>query len=71
MAQKEKSGARGKTCFKSTGFCSFGDASSASAIDVKGGKIIRTRPLHYDWKYKPEEFKPGRLRHAEKYSHRL
>jgi len=28
----------------------------ACVIDVKNGKIVRIRPLHYDWQYKPEEF---------------
>ncbi|MEM1518254.1 MAG: molybdopterin-dependent oxidoreductase, partial [Nitrososphaerota archaeon] len=26
------------------------------AVDVRNGRIIRIRPIHYDWKYKPEEF---------------
>ena len=30
-------------------------------IDVKDGKIIRIRPLHYDWKYKPEDFRPWKI----------
>lgn len=47
-----------KTFVKGMGFCSFGVGSNAAAVDVKDGKIIRTRPLHYDWKYKPEEFNP-------------
>lgn len=25
-----------------------------SAVDVKNGKIVRIRPLHYDWKYPKE-----------------
>ena len=37
------------------GFC-------AAAVDVKNGRILRIRPLHYDWKYKPEELYPGRWR---------
>lgn len=32
-----------------------------AAVDVKDGKIIRIRPFHYDWKYKPEEFKPWKI----------
>ncbi len=27
------------------------------AVDIKNGRVIRIRPLHLDWKYKPEEFK--------------
>ena len=36
--------------------------ANASVIDVKNGKIIRIRPLHYDWKYKPEEFGPWKIK---------
>ena len=35
-----------------------GDGANASVVDVKDDRIVRIRPLHYDWKYKPEEFKP-------------
>ncbi|MEM2910091.1 MAG: molybdopterin-dependent oxidoreductase [Nitrososphaerota archaeon] len=27
--------------------------SNCVAVDVKNGRIVRIRPLHYDWKYKP------------------
>ncbi|MFC1869381.1 molybdopterin-dependent oxidoreductase [Thermodesulfobacteriota bacterium] len=30
-------------------------------VDVKDGKILRIKPLHYDRKYKPEEFKPWKI----------
>ena len=36
------------------GFCSFGQGSNAAVTDVSEGKIVRIRPLYYDWKYKPE-----------------
>ncbi|MBP1707330.1 MAG: molybdopterin oxidoreductase [Chloroflexi bacterium] len=32
-----------------------------TAVDVREGKIIRLRPFHYDWKYKPEEFDPWKI----------
>lgn len=38
-----------------------GDGSNASVVDVKDGKMVRIRPLHYDWKYKPEEFNPWEM----------
>jgi trimethylamine-N-oxide reductase (cytochrome c) len=50
-----------KTCIKGTGLSSFGDNSNIAAVDVKDGKIIRIRPFHYDWKYKPEEWKPWQI----------
>jgi len=37
--------------------CGFGAGGDPCAVDVKNGRIIRVRPLHYDWKYKPEELK--------------
>ena len=43
------------------GFCSFGQGSNAAVTDIKNGKILRIRPLHYDWKYKPEEFGPWKI----------
>ena len=30
-------------------------------IDVSNGKLVRIRPLNYDWKYDPEEFKPWKM----------
>lgn len=30
-------------------------------VDVRNGQIIRLRPLHYDWKYKPSEFNPWKI----------
>jgi molybdopterin guanine dinucleotide-containing S/N-oxide reductase-like protein len=32
-----------------------------AAVDVKDGKIVRLRPFHYDWKYRPEEFQPWKI----------
>jgi trimethylamine-N-oxide reductase (cytochrome c) len=31
------------------------------AIDVKDGKAVRVRPLHYDWKYSREEINPWKI----------
>jgi len=47
-----------KSICKGLGFCGISGDANSSVIDVKNGKIIRIRPLHYDWKYKPEEFNP-------------
>ncbi len=30
-------------------------------VDVENGRILRIRPLHYDWKYKPEKFNPWKI----------
>jgi trimethylamine-N-oxide reductase (cytochrome c) len=61
MMEKEKSGKIEKTSLKGTGLCGFGDNSNVAAVDTQNGKILRIRPLHYDWKFKPEEFKPWQL----------
>jgi len=37
------------------GIGSGGTGADASAIDTKDGKILRIRPLHWDWKYTDEE----------------
>ncbi|MBN2062039.1 MAG: molybdopterin-dependent oxidoreductase [Deltaproteobacteria bacterium] len=37
-----------------------------SAVDIKDGRIIRIRPLHYDWKYNREEFNPWRVKRGKK-----
>jgi len=57
----EKEAEDHKTFVKSMGFCSFGIGANVATVDVKNGKIIRTRPLHYDWKYKPEDFNPWKI----------
>ena len=32
------------------------------AVDVKDDKIIRIRPLHFDWKYNKAQFNPWKIR---------
>ena len=44
-----------KTYYKGLGFCGGGVNSNTCEVDVKDGKIIRTRPFHYDRCYTPEE----------------
>jgi len=50
-----------KTVMKSLGQCSFTRNGDPSAIDVKNGKILRIRPLHFDEKYTKEELKPWKI----------
>ena len=64
MVEKEKLGkgsGEEATCIKGLGFCSNGINGNVSTVYVKDGKIIRIGPLHYDWKYKPEEFRPWKI----------
>jgi len=42
-------------------FIGIGKGGNTSVIDVKKGRVLRVRPLHYDWKYKPEEFNPWKF----------
>jgi anaerobic selenocysteine-containing dehydrogenase len=61
MELKRKSKTGEKTVIKGTGFSAHSVGSHISAVDVRAGKILRIRPLHYDWKYKPEEFSPWKI----------
>ena len=65
MGDREKlkeQAAKEKTFTKALGFIGA-QAMDANPInvDVRDGKIIRLRPLHYDWKYKPEQFNPWKV----------
>ncbi len=47
-----------KTVIKGACFSCFGDNSTATCVDVKDDRIVRIRPLHWDWKYNPKDFNP-------------
>ncbi|WP_139653289.1 molybdopterin-dependent oxidoreductase [Raoultibacter phocaeensis] len=51
----------GKTVYKSLGLCGFGLGSNSAAVDVKDGKILRIRPMHYDEKYEYESMRPWKI----------
>lgn len=40
---------------------SGGQAGYPCIVDVKDGRIVRIRPLHYDWRYDPEQFNPWKM----------
>jgi hypothetical protein len=42
-------------------FSGFGTEGYVVRVDVREGKIIRIRPLHYDWKYQPEELESWQI----------
>jgi len=45
-----------ETLIRDISFCGVPEnGSNASMVDVKDGKIIRIRPMHYDWKYDPKK----------------
>jgi anaerobic selenocysteine-containing dehydrogenase len=39
----------------------FGPNANSSVTDVKNGKIVRIRPLHFDWKYDKKSFNPWKM----------
>jgi trimethylamine-N-oxide reductase (cytochrome c) len=50
-----------KTVIKSLSQCSFAVNGDPSQLDVKDGKIVRIRPLHYDSRYSKERIKPWKI----------
>ena len=52
-----------KTFIKGLGFCGNEPlaGSNAVAVDVQDGRLIRIRPLHFDWQYRPEEMNPWQI----------
>jgi len=38
-----------------------GAGGNVACVDVDNGKIVRIRPLHYDWKYSKEELRPWKI----------
>jgi molybdopterin guanine dinucleotide-containing S/N-oxide reductase-like protein len=55
-----------KTVFKALGLGGITSGGAPCAIDSKDGKIVRIRPLHYDWKYDPKKFNPWKIRKGGK-----
>ncbi len=51
-----------KSCLKGIGFIASGSGdANTSVIDIKNGRIVRIRPLHFDWKYDKKEFNPWKM----------
>jgi molybdopterin guanine dinucleotide-containing S/N-oxide reductase-like protein len=50
-----------KTVSKTIGFIGLGHDSNSIQVDIKNGKMVRIRPLHFDAKRKAEEIKPWRI----------
>lgn len=55
-AQLQQASDQEQNMLRCISFCGAAMASNPCVVDVKGGRIIRIRPLHYDWKYKPSDF---------------
>jgi anaerobic selenocysteine-containing dehydrogenase len=60
--RRERKSRGEKSYIKGLGLNDFGMNGITSVIDVKNGKILRIRPLHYDWKYKRNEFNPWKMK---------
>ena len=51
-----------KTLVRDISFCGVPEnGSNASMVDVKDGKIVRIRPMHYLWKYQEQELNPWKM----------
>jgi anaerobic selenocysteine-containing dehydrogenase len=50
-----------KSFIKGLGLNDFGSNGNVSVVDVKDGKVVRIRPLHYDWQYDREKFNPWKM----------
>ncbi len=40
---------------------SGGQSGYPCCVDIKDGKIVRIRPLHYDWRYDPKQFNAWKM----------
>ncbi len=47
-----------KTCVKTIG---FGPNANSAAVDVNQGRVVRIRPLHFDWQYDPKSYNPWKM----------
>jgi len=50
-----------KTVIKALALGGLLGGGAPCAVDVKDGRIVRIRPLHYDWKYTRQEMNPWRF----------
>jgi trimethylamine-N-oxide reductase (cytochrome c) len=51
-----------RTLIRDISFCGVPEnGSNASMVDVKDGKIIRIRPMHYLWKYQKKDLNPWKM----------
>jgi molybdopterin guanine dinucleotide-containing S/N-oxide reductase-like protein len=51
-----------KTVLRTIGLSGVTTGGAEGAVDVKDGRIVRIRPLHYDWKYDRETLNPWQFR---------
>ncbi len=57
-----KTGTEETTVIKSLALGGLMGGGAPCAVDVRNGRVIRIRPLHYDWKYKSSELNPWKFK---------
>ena len=62
MARKNKPGTEIKGVKSIPITLGFGPNSNSAVVDVKNGKVIRIRPLHFDWKYNKKAYNPWKMK---------
>ena len=50
-----------KTVLRTIGLSGTINGGAEGAVDVRGGKIVRIRPLHYDWKFNKKDLNPWKF----------
>ncbi len=55
-----------KTVIRALGLSGGIFGGAPCAVDVNNGRIVRIRPLHYDWKYPKEQFNPWKFQKNDK-----
>jgi len=64
MIEKDKSrmkSGKEKTFVKGLSLADFGIDGNPTVVDVSNGKIVRIRPLHYDWHYDRKKLNPWKI----------
>jgi anaerobic selenocysteine-containing dehydrogenase len=62
LAKRDSKIVNKKTCIKALSLLSeTGTGGNVAVVDTKNGKIVRVRPLHYDWKYELNEIRPWKV----------
>ena len=61
MSDKLKAHKSEETFIKALALGGVVGGGAPCAVDVKGGKVVRIRPFHYDWKYDGKEFNPWKF----------
>lgn len=61
-SKKNKPQATEKTVIKALSLGGGAGGGVPCCVDVKDGKVVRIRPLHYDWKYDEKDFNPWQIK---------